>query len=122
MEEKLKDLKWIQLSSANYVSARVPEIPGIYAYGEVVSTGNLPRSIEWVYIGKAKNLSRRLRQHELLDEANSALRSWIRHSSEGVLWYSAVEEELLSDVEVALVSKISPKFNKILFSGRNKGG
>ena len=118
MGHVFKYIRWNRVFSLVGSESVAPDIPGVYAYGSVSQERGLPTRIEWVYVGKAKSISARLRQHAALTEKNVALRDWLRSPVGGAeVWYAAVPLELLSATEITLVRRLRPRFNTIKYRG-----
>ena len=109
-------LKWSVLSTTHGKGDAIPTHSGIYAYAEIGRVNGLPISCNWVYIGQASNLRRRISKgHDYRYESNPDLRDWLKVSKKEVeLWFCHVQPEDLDTVELQLVSAIQPTFNKQL--------
>ncbi len=113
-------LEWRYLPNISAAAQAAPSMPGIYAFGEVERVENLPVRINWVYIGKAQNLKKRLSQHVPPKEINPHLRNWLISTSANFeVWYACVEIVLLDELERKLVNILEPDFNQVLYKGEN---
>lgn len=106
-------LTWESGLSVSGKSARVPSRPGVYAYGTVSHSVGLVAQIEWVYIGKASDLRKRISSHNVRDESNPDLQQWLRNPpTNAELWFAEVKHVNLDAVEKQLIGDINPCFNR----------
>src|SRR4051794_57331 len=114
----LQNLSWHRVRAGRAAGTAVPSLPGVYAYAAVDESYGLPTSVEWMYIGKARRLSRRLGQHDPVRESNPGLSRWLaEEGASSQLWYSVLPSKELDVVEQELIRTIRPKFNRILYGG-----
>lgn len=106
-------LSWTVLPNIHGKNFNIPPVSGIYAYAEVRRDFGLPISVTWKYIGRSKNLKQRISNgHDVRNEANPGLRCWLnRHPAHAELWFAAVPEPELGDVETQLVRTAQPEYN-----------
>lgn len=104
---------WQRLPQAHLASRLAPDLPGLYAYGEVVDILGLPAEIRWAYVGRTSNLSRRLAEHESPREPNLALRQWLRSGLKQEVWYRILQPTTLRSLEADLIRALTPPFNTI---------
>ncbi len=104
---------WIALPNIHGKNHNIPVGSGIYAYAEVERAYGLPVTIRWKYIGKSKNLRQRISNgHDARFEKNPDLRRWLnRHPSNAELWFTQVDADALSQVEIHLIRNAHPDFN-----------
>src|SRR5262249_54752509 len=118
MIKTIQPLRWQAVHKVRIASRIVPPRPGLYAYVEVQHVLGLPSTILWKYVGQARNLSRRLEQHERLDESNGALRRWlIGEPRSGQLWYALTDQDQLDLLERIIIRDGTPTFNSITYNG-----
>lgn len=114
----LENLAWRRVRAGRAAARAVPPLPGVYAFAAVHESYGLPTSHEWIYIGKAKRLNRRLGQHDPVREANPGLSEWlITHGRSAQLWYAVLDVGDLNIVEQELIRTIRPQFNRRLYGG-----
>ena len=88
----------------------VPEQSGVYAFCRVSRSNGLPFELCAVYIGRAKNLRRRFREHlNPLTEHNGQLFDALKGSAIE-FWYTEAED--IEQLEKALIKDIDPEFNQ----------
>lgn len=104
------------LTSTYYVSER----PGIYIIGREEDVEGLPVSSEFAYVGKTKNMRRRLAEHEKLAENNPLLRAYFeRHGPRVRVWYTTdLQRAELDDLERNLIRELKPACNRIRYTKR----
>ena len=121
MDKQIKKIKWNRVSSISNSRIMLPPSSGIYAIGEVKTEEDLPTEIKWVYIGKSKNLRKRILNHLPQTEENPNLSSYLQLKV-GVneLWYAVVEESLTNDLEKKLIRKLQPRFNRITYKRKGQ--
>lgn len=92
---------------------RVPGAKGVYVLSELQTFEGLPISLNPVYVGKSKHLRRRLSEHTLQSEKNSALESYLRQRPVDLwVWYTTdLRDCSLVGLEKILISRLSPRFN-----------
>lgn len=75
----------------------------------------LPLNHVFLYVGKAKNLHRRLSQHDLRLESNPGLASYLRQNVRiARIWYSIVNDPSnLINIEKTLIRRLKPPCNRI---------
>ena len=106
-------LTWESGLSVSGKSARIPSRPGVYAYGTVRHSVGLVAQIDWVYIGKACDLRKRISSHNVRDESNPDLQQWLRNPpANAELWFAEVRDGNLDAAEQQLIGDINPCFNK----------
>lgn len=112
----IKHLRWTTLATVHGKNLNIPEAPGVYGYAEVRRVQGLPVEVRWMYIGKARNLRRRISNgHDARYEKNPRLRSWLgRCRGDVELWFARVDETDLDRVERSLIVDIQPIFNSNL--------
>lgn len=104
---------WIQALPVSGDSKAIPKRSGLYAYGVVKRCNGLPVSINWVYVGKAKNLRQRTRSHSPVNEVNPDLQVWLRTPPQGAeLWVVEVDAKSLNESEQDLIRCVDPSFNR----------
>lgn len=113
------ELTWHQLRSAGSAESAAPPVPGVYAYAEAPRVHGLPTSLSWIYVGKARNLRSRLRQHSVEQEKHEVLRQWLQSGHDKQVWFAAVREAQLDLVERDLIVRLSPKLNRIKYRQHN---
>jgi excinuclease UvrABC nuclease subunit len=94
----------------------LPKRPGIYIYAEVHQVAGLVTSTTWLYVGRASNLARRIRQHDAKQEKNHLLSRRMKSRAEITLLYTTLP---LSDTfiyEKLLVKELNPLCNIIRFT------
>ena len=109
------ELTWHQLRSAGAAESAAPPVPGVYAYAEAPQVHGLPASLSWIYVGKARNLRSRLRQHSVEQERHEVLRQWLQFAHDKQVWFAAVGEAHLDLVERDLIVRLAPKLNRIKY-------
>jgi len=112
----IKHLRWTTVATVHGKNLNIPESPGVYGYAEVKRVQGLPVEVRWMYIGKARNLRRRISNgHDARYEKNLRLRSWLSRSRGDVeLWFAHVDESDLDRIERSLIVDIQPVFNSNL--------
>ena len=98
-------------------AARIaPRLAGVYAYAEAETLHGLPLSLNWVYVGKAVDLSARLNDHDAEREANPLLRDWLhRRRTQGEVWYAVVPADQLDVVERDVIVTLQPRLNRMRY-------
>ena len=113
-----QNLSWRRVRAGRRIGSAVPPLPGVYAYAAVTEHHGLPVMLEWVYIGQARRLSERVRQHDPVRENNPGLSRWLSSQvGTSQLWYVTVDGSELDAVERELIRTIRPKFNRRLYGG-----
>ena len=103
-------LVWSNVAAALGAYSFVPETSGIYAFCDVHRCHNMPFELKAIYIGKAKNLRRRFREHlNPLTEHNLQLFDALKGN--GVEFWFAVSNDIDS-LEKELIQDIAPSFNQ----------
>jgi excinuclease UvrABC nuclease subunit len=111
-------LDWTVTTLASAALARVPARPGLYMIAAATRAAGVPLSVDPIYVGRSKNLQRRLGEH-----ANP----WREHNrqvgaallqKELEFWYSEVPEEQLNQLEVQLINVINPHANRVRYQIR----
>ncbi|MCY3794148.1 MAG: GIY-YIG nuclease family protein [Gammaproteobacteria bacterium] len=88
----------------------VPEQSGVYAFCRVSRSNGLPFELNVVYIGRAKNLRRRFREHmNPMTEHNWQLFNALKGSAIE-FWYTEADD--IEPLEKALIQVIDPDFNQ----------
>jgi excinuclease UvrABC nuclease subunit len=106
-------LDWKSGLGVSGKSLRIPTRSGIYAYGIIRRCQGLPISVEWLYVGKAKNLRRRIASHDPRYETNPDLQEWLRCPPGGAeLWVAEVDPTNLDQVEQQMIRAVNPTFNR----------
>ena len=110
--ESVLKLRWTQKYRSTSM-ARVPEKPGLYAYGKVKKVFELERKRNIVYVGETKNLRRRLSEHRPNEEKNEKLRQYLREEKDVICWYCTLEglsKKERRDIETQMIKALNPKF------------
>lgn len=115
--DNMRRLNWTATPNLRVASRFAAPAPGVYAIGGVHRLAGLPRSIEWLYIGRstAGGLRGRLRSHRPQYEANPQLRKWLaQHHEEAEVWFAlTVSAEEAIELEKRLIYQLNPRFNTI---------
>ena len=112
----LKTSSWRQAGLLSGSSYTVPPISGVYAIGKPIDVSGLPSKMQWVYVGRTNDLSRRLSEHEPINEVNIELRDWVvANLTSAEAWYTIAVPEIAKDLEIKLVRALKPKFNRIRY-------
>ena len=111
----VEGLSWRRLASAGAASRLAPRLPGVYAYAESDSIHGLPADLEWIYVGKARDLRARLNQHAVGNERYVELRNWLRVGSGRQVWFAPVSLELVDRVERDLIVRLEPRLNRVRY-------
>jgi len=110
-----KNIDWRKLSSIYGAQTVVPALPGVYAFGVVREELGLLLDIMWVYVGSSSNLRRRIAQHIPLVESNPGLRAFVSRERQAQIWYTTTDAQSSRKLEVQLIRKLGPKFNRIQY-------
>ena len=103
-------LAWSSIPAALGGEPFVPETPGVYAFCDVRRRHNMPFDLTAIYIGKARNLRRRFRDHlNPLAEHNLQLFDALKR--DGVEFWFAVSSEI-DALEKKLIEDLDPPFNQ----------
>ena len=98
---------WKRLGSPRLAARLAPRAEGLYVIGEVDRRTGLPIDIDWVYVGQAVDLARRIGQHTQSAERQPALRQWLAQAGQGTklieVWYRLVPKSELDDEERRLI-------------------
>lgn len=90
--------------------------PGVYAIGTRESLLGLPMEFRWIYVGRSRNLPRRLNEHRHDIEANPRLRRWLLENANRVeIWLAAVDQAYTARVEEGLIRQLKPDANRFLY-------
>ena len=110
------ELRWIGARGLEAAIRSAPAQPGVYAIGMREALLGLPMEFRWAYIGRSRNLPRRLSQHRREVEENPLLRRWLLSNAERVeVWLAPVEEEYIARVEEDLIRQLKPDANRRLY-------
>lgn len=97
------------VSSSN---SRVPAVPGLYAIGHDEFFLGLEADRTYVYIGRTRNLRRRIAEHVPAIEENPGLRKYLRQRySSAKCWYAQFQETELNQAESKLIRRFQPIYN-----------
>lgn len=113
----MRSLRWSRVLNGADAAQSAPPSPGVYAYAEAGLVHGLPLGLEWVYIGKSKDLRSRLSQHAIHRERYAELRLWLKRASARETWFAAVPLENLDQVERDLITKLDPRLNRVRYLG-----
>lgn len=96
-------------------NAGIPAAKGIYILTHLTTFEGFPVQWECVYVGRSKNLRRRLDEHTLRTEVHPRLRRYIaRHHDTMWIWYtSQLMSHSLEDLEESIIKHLRPRFNAI---------
>ncbi len=109
--------KWTNIKFSDSLALLVPKASGIYAIVEVNRVYGLPTGYRVLYIGKTKNLRRRLLDHvDRRKEHNEELYN-LNNREKWEYWFIDVPLRKLDIVEKEFIKTIKPKTNKILYGG-----
>lgn len=97
--------------------AHLPATPGIYVIGHEESIAGLELRRIYVYVGKTKNMRRRLSEHSHLTELHPELSSYLRENrGKAKIWYTTdIAEEDLDGFERTLVRALKTIYNRIKY-------
>jgi excinuclease UvrABC nuclease subunit len=111
--DKWAEVIWQRNRSLASARSRAPALPGVYAIASVSLIGGLPIAIEWVYVGRSKNLHRRLNEHDPIVQAHPLMKDWLlRQSATVEVWYSQQSEAHARRLEDYLIRTMRPRFNR----------
>lgn len=106
-------MKWHsrKFTSSN---SHVPAALGLYAIEYFSAIQGLTVGTEIVYVGQARNLRRRLSQHNAWIEVNPGLEEFIRRKRSNIrIWYTTeLFRDELDPHERELIRTIKPRFNR----------
>ena len=105
---------WRRIRSFAKAQAVAPASIGVYVIGETARVLDLPTGLRWVYIGKTKNVRRRLAEHTDVTEKNKKLRNWLANTNHKKIeiWYTIAKTLREAEkLEEELVKKIKPFCN-----------
>jgi len=86
--------------------ADAPNAPGVYFF--------LGARVELLYIGKAGNLQRRLRQHERADPRSGTRMHDLYQRVRAIRWHTTADEAAATNREADLIVGLQPPFNASL--------
>ena len=105
-------LSWNHIRAVESKHSALPIRSGVYAFCEVQRTYDLPTRIRIIYVGKARNLRRRFKQHLApLGQHNIELFYALR-TCDIEFWYAQSVE--IDYLEKELIEKVKPPFNQRL--------
>lgn len=117
-----EELRWSRLINFPGAVAAVPELPGVYAFGRVITVRGLPTAMEWVYVGESRSLRSRLTSHRAIAETNELLAEWLRvQRRDAEVWYSVTDADKRRDIEKELIRTLQPIFNRIKYKKGTHG-
>lgn len=110
-----KNPVWRRAVSTAAAAAMAPRSPGVYAYAEAPRVHELPSQLDWIYVGKASRLDRRLQQHDVGTERHPGLRNWLHRGKDREVWFAVIPNEDLDRVERDLISSLQPRLNRVRY-------
>ena len=115
----MEGIRWQRANSLEAAQAQAPRLSGVYAIAKASCVANLPISLEWVYVGRTKNLRRRLDEHGPIMEKHEQMRDWIIENRDAIeTWFALLDGETSVELEKLLVRDLRPCFNRIRYSSR----
>ena len=106
----MKSPKWATVSADLAKGSLVPRKPGVYAFCQARRARGLIFEQRVVYVGKAKDLRRRFREHlNPMAEHNLELFKALQGATME-FWYTQTED--IDELEKMLIENITPEFNQ----------
>ena len=103
---------WKDFDSLNNAILNARNAPAIYVIGSKNEFEGLPENIVYNYIGKSRNLNRRLNEHLPRNEKNVGLKYWlIKNANKHIVKFAYFNEENLDSYEKNFIKHFKPAFN-----------
>lgn len=116
-----KRIVWRRTQSITEASKHAPTLSGVYAIARSTTVANLPKTLDWVYVGKSKNLRQRLNQHGPILETHLEMRDWITRNDNHIeTWFTLLELEEANALERFLIQKLEPQFNRMSYKTKGE--
>lgn len=111
--------RWASVRLPGSALSNVPPVAGVYVITDVLEVAELRMRVEPIYVGKSRNLRRRLGSH--LDPWRIHNASLSRRLTAGPrnskfeFWFKVLEPEEIDESEKELIRALSPETNIIRY-------
>lgn len=106
---------WRSVSFSRHGRESVPENPGVYVILRVTRVMGLPMQSEPIYIGKSKNLRKRMGSHLDPATAHNEHVGAVNDRESLEFWCNLMPQEQITAAEIALIQIVNPRANKVRY-------
>ncbi len=106
---------WRSVSYSRHGRVSVPESSGVYAILRVNRVMGLPMQAEPIYIGKTKNLRKRMGSHLDPATAHNEHVGAVNDRETLEFWCNLMPQEQITAAEKNLIQVVNPRANKIRY-------